>query len=82
MNTILLATKAVQNREFRGKVKKAGEVRLAANQYGHLAGTLNDERWIISRILPPGLYRFHRTSGGGKLALIWTRAFSNGFSPS
>jgi len=29
MNTILLATKAVQNREFRGKVKKAGEVRLA-----------------------------------------------------
>jgi hypothetical protein len=30
MNTILLATKAVQNREFRGKVKKAGEVRLVS----------------------------------------------------
>jgi hypothetical protein len=44
-------------------------------EYGNLAGTLNDERWIPSRILPPGHYHFHRTSGGGKLALIWTRAF-------
>ena len=50
-------------------------------EYGALAGTLNDEPWVASRILAPGHYHFHRISGGGKLALIWTRAVNNGYSP-
>lgn len=48
---------------------------------GVLAGTLNDDPWLTPHILVPGHYHFHRTSGRGKLALIWTKAFNEGFSP-
>jgi hypothetical protein len=48
---------------------------------GTVAGTLNDEAWIGPRVLNAGHYCFRRTSGEGRLALIWTRAVQNGYTP-
>jgi hypothetical protein len=50
-------------------------------EFGMFAGTLNGESFAGPRPLVSGHYEVRRTSGSGRLAVIWSTAVEKGYSP-